>query len=121
MQRHIRTPDRCTNTVVTSARSQDALIEMTDIVGRKWHPVIIHHLYTSGPLGFSDLRDRIDEISPKMLSTSLTELDEKYALVERRVINEAPVRVEYALTAPGESLGPLVDSLRRWGIEHLQS
>jgi len=94
---------------------------MTDIVGRKWNPVIIHHLHTTGPLGFSDLRDRIDDISPKMLSTSLTELNEEYGLVERRVINDAPIRVEYALTVSGESLGSLVDGLRLWGIEHLQS
>ncbi|WP_318570951.1 helix-turn-helix domain-containing protein [Salinigranum marinum] len=107
--------------VVTPARSQEALVSITDVVGRKWQPVIVYHLHTAGPHGFGELQDRIDGISPKMLSTSLTELDETHALVERRVISETPFRVEYALTAAGESLGSVVEDLRLWGLEHCRS
>jgi len=90
----------------------------TSLVGKKWHPVIIHRLLQNGPLGFNALQDEVDGISSKVLSESLDDLEEK-RVVSRTIVSEKPVRVEYALTELGESLEPVVIALREWGEQHL--
>lgn len=89
------------------------------LVGKKWHPVIIARLLEDGPLGFSELQSEVDGISSKVLSESLDDLGEKH-LVDREVVNEKPVRVQYSLTAHGESLEPVIVALGEWGQEHLE-
>ncbi|MCD2199207.1 helix-turn-helix transcriptional regulator [Halobacterium sp. KA-4] len=89
------------------------------LVGKKWHPVIIHRLLTRGPLGFNALQEEVDGISSKVLSESLDDLEEKQ-VVSRTIVSEKPVRVEYALTELGESLEPVVTALENWGNEHLE-
>ncbi|WP_188978234.1 winged helix-turn-helix transcriptional regulator [Halocalculus aciditolerans] len=88
------------------------------LVGKKWHPVIIARLLEDGPLGFSELESEVDGISSKVLSESLDDLGEK-ELVDRTVVNEKPVRVQYSLTEHGESLEPVIVALGEWGEEHL--
>ncbi|NIB99197.1 helix-turn-helix domain-containing protein [Halobacterium sp. R2-5] len=88
------------------------------LVGKKWHPVIIHRLLEDGPLGFNALQEEVDGISSKVLSESLDDLEEKQ-LVSRTIVSEKPVRVEYALTDLGQSLEPVVTALAEWGEQHL--
>ena len=88
------------------------------LIGKKWHPVIIHRLLVNGPLGFNDLQTEVDGISSKVLSNNLDDLQEK-RLVERAVVSEKPVRVEYSLTERGESLEPVITAMLEWGSEHL--
>lgn len=89
------------------------------IIGKKWHPVIVHTLLENGPLGFNALQRDLDGISSKVLSESLEDMEEK-RLVERRVISETPFRVEYALTEHGESLEPVIDAMTEWGATYLE-
>lgn len=88
------------------------------IIGKKWHPVIIHRLLENGPLGFNALKSEVDGISSKVLSDSLEDLDEK-TLVNRAIVSEKPFRVEYSLTERGSSLAPIIYAMRDWGLEHL--
>ncbi|WP_227132739.1 winged helix-turn-helix transcriptional regulator [Halorubellus salinus] len=88
------------------------------LVGKKWHPVILHRLMEGGPAGFNELEGRVDGISSKVLSESLDDL-ENHALVTREVISEKPVRVRYSLTSLGASLDSVVYAMRDWGTEHL--
>ncbi|WP_435097505.1 winged helix-turn-helix transcriptional regulator [Halarchaeum sp. P4] len=89
------------------------------LIGKKWHPVIIHRLLINGPSGFNELQDQVDGISSKVLSESLDDLEEK-GLLDRTVIEEKPVRVNYSLTETGESLETVVMALAEWGDEHLE-
>lgn len=89
------------------------------LIGKKWHPVIIHRLLVHGPSGFSELQQCVDGVSSKVLSESLDDLEEK-GLVDRDVIEEKPVRVRYSLTDAGESLETVVMALAEWGDEHLE-
>lgn len=89
-----------------------------NLIGKKWHPVIIHRLLKNGPLGFNALKDEVDGISSKVLSDSLEDLEGK-TLVDREIISEKPFRVEYSLTERGESLEPVIIAMRDWGQEHL--
>ncbi len=89
------------------------------VIGKKWHPVIIHRLLTHGPLRFNELSSAVGPITNKVLSNSLKDLQEK-DLVERTIINEQPVKVEYELTERGHSLESVIHSLEAWGKTHLR-
>jgi DNA-binding HxlR family transcriptional regulator len=88
------------------------------LIGKKWHPVVVHRLLQGGPMGFNELKDDVDGISSKVLSDSLDDLEEK-RLVNREIVSEKPVRVQYSLTERGESLESLIEEMRDWGTEHL--
>jgi len=88
------------------------------ILGRKWHPVIVHRLLQEGPLGFNALKESVDGVSSKVLSDSLEDLEEQGLLV-REIVSEKPFRVEYSLTERGRSLEPVIGAMREWGEDHL--
>ncbi|MBX0322155.1 helix-turn-helix transcriptional regulator [Halomicroarcula sp. F13] len=100
----------------TSERRQ--LRRATAILGKKWHPMLIDTLLVAGPLGFNDLKARVDGISDKVLSEALDDLQES-GLVTRDVIDDKPVRVEYSLTTAGADLAPIIDALQSWSRDHL--
>ena len=89
------------------------------LIGKKWHPVIVHRLLESGPSGFNELKTDVDGISSKVLSDSLEDLQEKQ-LVDREVINEQPFRVQYSLTERGASLEPVIVAMADWGKANLR-
>jgi len=88
------------------------------LIGKKWHTVILHRLLANGPLGFNALKEEVGGISSKVLSDSLEDLEAKQ-LIERSIISEKPVRVEYSLTEHGKSLEPVIQEMATWGQEHL--
>jgi DNA-binding HxlR family transcriptional regulator len=88
------------------------------LIGKKWHPVIIHRLLEHGPSGFNELKEHVDGISSKVLSDSLEDLEENQ-LVDREIISEKPFRVHYSLTRYGASLEPVIYAMRDWGREYL--
>ena len=89
------------------------------LIGKKWHPVIVHRLLKNGPLGFNALKDEIESISSTVLSNSLEDLEEN-GLVNRAIVSEKPFRVEYSLTEQGASLEPVIKAMDAWGEEYLQ-
>ncbi|WP_435066332.1 winged helix-turn-helix transcriptional regulator [Halobaculum sp. EA56] len=88
------------------------------LIGRKWHPVIVHRLLEHGPCGFSELQEHVDGISSKVLSSTLEDLQEK-RLVTREVISDKPFRVEYDLTDRGAALESVIAAMADWGERHL--
>lgn len=90
-----------------------------EVIGNKWHPVIVHRLLDHGPLRFNELSEEVGAITNKVLSNSLKDLQEK-ELVERTIVSDQPVEVEYALTERGESLEEVIESLESWGKTHLR-
>lgn len=109
-----RAGNRSTIETPVFADGEALLHGMQEIVGRKWHPVILYRLLEDGPTGFSDLKRRVDGISSKMLSESLTTL-EAAAVVDRTQVNDRPVRVEYTLTDRGQRLEPVIAEMIHWG------
>ena len=93
-------------------QSRDAVELLSD----KWRIVVLH-LLTRGPLRTSQLQRAIERISAKMLTQTLRGL-ERDGLIERRVQNIVPARVEYELTAMGKSVIPLLRDLCRWAKAH---
>jgi DNA-binding HxlR family transcriptional regulator len=83
-----------------------------ELVGKRWTGAIVFVLL-DGPLHFSEIRSLVPDLSDRMLSERLKELEAE-GLVQRRVIDATPVRVEYALTDKGHALEPAVVELRSW-------
>ncbi|HZG56251.1 helix-turn-helix domain-containing protein [Paenibacillus sp.] len=88
-----------------------------DVISGKWKPSILYLLSQHETIRFNELMRLIPDITQKMLTANLRELEEHH-LVERTVYAEVPPRVEYALTEHGRSAIPLVDSLQQWGNRH---
>jgi DNA-binding HxlR family transcriptional regulator len=86
------------------------------LIGTRWKLIIFYNL-KDGPLRFTELKNKIPNITERMLSLSLREL-EKDLLVSRTVYPEVPPRVEYALTSAGKALAPVWDLLNDWGRRH---
>jgi DNA-binding HxlR family transcriptional regulator len=72
-------------------------------------------------MGFSDLEEAIGDVSSKMLSESLKQLEEDHGIVERTVRSDRPLRVDYELTERGEAFGRVVLAMQEWGEQHLES
>lgn len=83
-----------------------------ELIGRRWTGVILFAML-GGAGRFSDIRDAIPDISDRMLSERLKEM-EAGGLVERRVVPETPVRVEYGLTEKGLALREVVEAVSSW-------
>jgi DNA-binding HxlR family transcriptional regulator len=62
---------------------------------------------------FATLRDAIPAITDRMLSDRLQELEQE-GILERTVVPETPVRVEYALTKKGRALGAAMEAIKEW-------
>ena len=86
-----------------------------ELIGKRWNGAIVNVLL-DGPLRFSEIRSLVPDISDRLLSERLKELEAE-ELVEREVLDEHPVGVEYRLTGKGEALEPAVRALKRWA-EH---
>lgn len=87
------------------------------IIGGKWKPIILY-LISHDINRFGEMIHMIDGISKKMLTDQLREL-EKDGIIDRKVFNELPPRVEYTITERGLTLRPIILSMREWGLKHV--
>lgn len=83
----------------------------------KWSLLVLYTLEQNKVLRFNELWRKIPDISQKMLTAVLRNL-ERDGIVSREIFMEVPPRVEYRLTGRGESLMPHLDALLAWGMEH---
>src|SRR5438034_4591423 len=83
-----------------------------ELVGKRWTGAILLVLL-DGPLRFSEIRQLVPDLSDRLLSERLKELEGE-EILERKVLEGAPVRVEYGLTSKGQALEPAVRALKSW-------
>ena len=93
-----------------------ALMDTLNVINGKWKLPILASLLR-GEKRFKDLLDRIEKITPRMLSKELKEL-ELNSLVERKVHNTTPVLIEYELTPSGKDITNVIDAMIGWGVNH---
>lgn len=82
-------------------------------LGDKWSMLVLMTLHTNGVMRFSEIHRTLGDISHRMLTVTLRML-ETDGMIVRRVYAEVPPRVEYRLTARGESLLPHIFGLVEW-------
>src|SRR2546427_11041414 len=99
---------------VTPGAAARGVEDALEVLEGRWKLVILFHLFGGKVLRFSDLRRAIPSISEKMLAQQLRRL-EADGIVARTVHNHVPPKVEYRLTAWGQSLCPALDALLKWG------
>jgi DNA-binding HxlR family transcriptional regulator len=83
-----------------------------ELIGRRWTGAILRAML-HGENRFTDLGASVPELSDKMLSQRLKELEAE-GIVERRVFPDTPVRIEYALTLKGRELERAVEVIETW-------
>ncbi|MCF2737966.1 helix-turn-helix domain-containing protein [Bacteroides caecigallinarum] len=86
----------------------------------KWTLLVIYILDRSGKdsMRFTELKQKMPDISQRMLSMTLRTLEED-GYVTRTIFSEIPPRVEYALTERAKSLKPILDSLLQWSVDNM--
>jgi DNA-binding HxlR family transcriptional regulator len=88
-----------------------------ELIGGRWTGSLIQ-LLLSGPARYCTLKEAVPDISDRMLSERLRELEAE-GIVERLVMPASPVRVEYRLTAKGQALAPTLKALGQWAERHM--
>jgi DNA-binding HxlR family transcriptional regulator len=86
------------------------------LVGSKWKLLIVRNLLVR-PWRFNELKKNLDGISQKVLTDSLRSMEED-GLINRTVYAEVPPRVEYSLSELGESLRPVLETMRIFGLNY---
>lgn len=89
-----------------------------NLIGGKWKGVILYRLLTEQVLRFNELRRLLPNITQRMLTNQLREL-ESDGLIARKVYPEVPPKVEYRLTDYGHTLAPVIHALKAWGDTHI--
>src|SRR5688572_22770017 len=84
----------------------------SELIGRRWTGAIIFVLLKSR-CRFAELGAAIPDITDRMLSDRLQELEAE-GIIERTVVPDTPVRVEYALTKKGRALVSAIDAITDW-------
>ena len=90
-----------------------------ELLARRWTPLIIQLLLEKRARRYSELYEQLQVVSEKVLIERLKEL-EAGGIIERRVVDQTPVRVEYELTEKGRALGRVIGGLERWADEWIE-
>jgi DNA-binding HxlR family transcriptional regulator len=88
-----------------------------DVIGGKWKAVILFRL-SEGTRRFNELRRLLPNVTQRMLTNQLREL-ERDGMIVRKVYAQVPPKVEYSLTDLGRTLEPVLRQLRKWGETHI--
>jgi DNA-binding HxlR family transcriptional regulator len=87
-----------------------------DVINGKWKlPIIISIM--AGNQRFTDIQNSIPKITPKILAKELKEL-EGHQLIKRTVIDDYPVKILYQLESYSQTLVPIIEALKDWGLKH---
>lgn len=97
---------------------QCAIDLVIDVIGGKWKVLILWNL-NEGVKRFNELKRSLPNITQKMLTQQLRELEE-HGLVERTVYQEVPPKVEYSTTEMGKKLQATLFEMCKWGDEYAE-
>lgn len=86
------------------------------LIGSKWKLLIMRNLLAR-PWRFNELKKDLAGVSQKVLTDSLRSMEED-GIITRTVYPEVPPRVEYALSDLGESMRPILESMRQFGLDY---
>ncbi|CAM2908384.1 transcriptional regulator [Chryseobacterium flavum] len=91
-------------------------IYAVNLISGRWILSICYHL-KQGKMRFSELKDKIPNITERMLTLQLKKMEQE-DLISKTVYAEVPLKVEYELTEIAKKLIPVLDQLETWGKEH---
>ncbi|MDR2224187.1 MAG: helix-turn-helix transcriptional regulator [Flavobacteriaceae bacterium] len=88
-------------------------------IGGKYKGRLLWYLHTKNIMRYGELRKALSDVTPKMLTQALRELEDDN-LVFRKVYHEVPPKVEYSLTEVGKELMPFIEYLKQWGEKQIE-
>ncbi|MBL7259825.1 winged helix-turn-helix transcriptional regulator [Paractinoplanes lichenicola] len=91
--------------------------QVLDLLANKWSALALGAL-EDGPRRFGALRDRLDGVSPKVLTATLRKLEDQ-GLIDRTVFPSVPLHVEYSLTPLGADACAPLAALRQWVVANI--
>ena len=92
-----------------------------ELVGKRWTGAILYVLLNGGrPMRFTEIAHAVPDLSDRLLSERMKELEAR-GIVDRRVAQTSPARVEYQLTDKGRELAPALHELKAWADRWLKS
>lgn len=103
-----------------NTKSKEAICEIEvafRVIGGKWKPLILWYLEQFQTLRFGQLQHLIPDITHKILTKQLRELEEDQ-LIERKVYAEIPPKVEYSITDNGKEIIPVLDMMCDWAFKN---
>ena len=94
------------------------ILKTTDFIGKKWTLLILFELYKGNELKrHSDLKKAIPDITPKILSARLKEL-EKEGLVKKKIDSSGfPIKTFYSLTLSGKDFFKVIHEIKQWSLK----
>lgn len=87
------------------------------VLGGKWKPMILYCLLIYGPQRFGELNRLIPEVTQRILTLQLRELEED-GVIHREIYKQVPPKVEYSLTPFGRTLEPILHLMKQWGEQY---
>jgi DNA-binding HxlR family transcriptional regulator len=97
----------------TTTTTTCAIVDVWEVLGRRWSLHIIKNLSTKEVIRFNELKRALAGISSTVLAERLLEL-EREGLVTKKIYPEVPPRVEYSMTPQARELEVIIKELARW-------
>lgn len=105
--------------IKTKQQGIKVVADVLDIVGGKWRGQILAHL-CDDPKRFNELKTVLNRITSSTLTKELRYLED-IKMVERKIIQETPMVIEYRLTPHGMSIKDLISNIVEWGLKHRET
>ena len=95
-----------------------SVYKTADFIGKRWTLLILLELYRGKKIKrYSQIKENLHEITPKMLSARLKEL-EKHGLITKKVNAKTfPVKCEYSLTKSGKDFIDIIKDIKKWSLK----
>lgn len=100
-------------------RSDCPIANTLDEIGDRWTLIIIRDMYFSDKHRFDEFLQSKEKISTNILSDRLKRLEE-LGIITKETYSSHPSRMSYSLTERGQSLGPVLEAIVKWGLEHIE-
>ena len=92
-----------------------------DFISKKWTLLILLELYkTRGTKRYSELKNSLLDITPKILSSRLRELEHQGLITKNIITSEFPIKCEYTLTESGKDFIRIIKDIKRWSLQWKQ-
>ncbi len=100
-------------------RSTCPIANTLDEIGDRWTLLIIRDMYFVGKQRFEEFLESDEKISTNILADRLKRL-EQLELITKEPYGSHPHRMSYRLTERGCTLGPVLEAIVHWGLEHIE-
>ena len=94
------------------------IYKTANFIGKRWTLLILLELYKGNSQWrrYSEIKKGLEEVTPKVLSARLKELDEEGLIVKRVDSSQVPIKSEYSLTDSGLDFIRIIQDMKRWAL-----